>query len=286
MAVVQTLIGNVKGPQGDAGATGATGPQGPAATIAVGTVSTSDYGASAQVTNSGSSSAAVFDFVIPQGAPGETVTDMSALTLNTITTSSASYPTITAGDVGRVIFGKINKFFADIRTAVNAAFPLKGSVANGTDINTLTAVGLYYLSGSNTYTHLPEGAAYGNLEVIRGNSGGSFFTQTLIYPSSIPKVYIRRTIDGGANWSAWADSTASAWGVFVKTFSYDSATDHGSIACALDGYMTIGYRIKNANSSSLTAVKIGYNGGIFYTFSSAISGDIDVYYIANATTIS
>ena len=81
------------GPQGPAGATGATGPagatgatgatgaagadgadgaDGAAATIAVGTVSTGAVGSSVTVTNSGSSSAAVFDFAIPRGATGIT----------------------------------------------------------------------------------------------------------------------------------------------------------------------------------------------------------------------
>lgn len=45
-------------------------PQGPAATIAVGTVTTVSSTTPAAITNSGSSSAAVFDFSIPQGATG------------------------------------------------------------------------------------------------------------------------------------------------------------------------------------------------------------------------
>jgi len=54
-------------------ATGPPGPQGPAgtaATIAVGTTSTNPPGTSATVNNSGSSSAAVFNFGIPQGTQG------------------------------------------------------------------------------------------------------------------------------------------------------------------------------------------------------------------------
>ena len=42
----------------------------PTATIAVGTVTTGDAGTSASVTNSGTNSNAVFDFVIPRGADG------------------------------------------------------------------------------------------------------------------------------------------------------------------------------------------------------------------------
>lgn len=58
--------------RGATGATGETGPQGPsgsAATIAVGNVTS---GSSASVVNSGTSSAAVFDFVLPKGDKGDT----------------------------------------------------------------------------------------------------------------------------------------------------------------------------------------------------------------------
>ena len=57
-------------PRGDTGATGAAGNDGTSATIAVGTVTTGAAGSSATITNSGSSSAATFDFVIPKGDTG------------------------------------------------------------------------------------------------------------------------------------------------------------------------------------------------------------------------
>ena len=113
-------IGNVKGPQGVTGATGPQGAAGDAATIQVGTVSTTAYGNPAQVTNSGTEHAAVFNFTIPQGAPGATVTQLDNLALNTITTSTDRYPQIQVGDIGRVIFGKIIKFFQDLVTGLAA----------------------------------------------------------------------------------------------------------------------------------------------------------------------
>lgn len=48
------------------------GPAGAAATVAVGTTTTGSAGTSATVTNSGTSSAAVFNFTIPRGATGAT----------------------------------------------------------------------------------------------------------------------------------------------------------------------------------------------------------------------
>ena len=62
-----------RGEQGPAGADGAQGLQGnpgQAATIQVGKVTTGEPGSEVQVTNSGSESAAVFDFVSPRGEPG------------------------------------------------------------------------------------------------------------------------------------------------------------------------------------------------------------------------
>ncbi|MES1927554.1 collagen-like protein [Salinisphaera sp. T31B1] len=71
-----------QGPKGDKGDTGATGPKGDtgnagadgtAATINVGNTSTLAAGSSATVSNTGNSTAAVFDFGIPagpQGTPG------------------------------------------------------------------------------------------------------------------------------------------------------------------------------------------------------------------------
>jgi collagen triple helix repeat protein len=52
------------------GSAGPTGPVGVAATVSVGTVTTGAAGSSAAVTNSGTASAAVLNFTIPQGAAG------------------------------------------------------------------------------------------------------------------------------------------------------------------------------------------------------------------------
>lgn len=114
MSIVRTLIGNVKGPQGDTGATGQTGAQGEAATVNVGTVQTVAYGQPAAVTNVGTENDAILNFRIPQGAPGQATTEMDALVLNTITDSTAEYPAFAVGEIGSTIFGKIRKFLSDL----------------------------------------------------------------------------------------------------------------------------------------------------------------------------
>lgn len=130
MSVVQTLIGNVKGPQGATGATGATGPQGDAATITVGSVSTTAYGNPAQVVNVGTENEAILNFVIPQGRPGQATTTMGGLTLDTITTSTADFPSPQVGDTGATAFGKIVKFFADALSALNSKLNAANVVNN------------------------------------------------------------------------------------------------------------------------------------------------------------
>lgn len=63
--------GELTGPRGGQGPAGADGKDGAAATITVGAVTTGEPGTSATVTNSGTSSAAVFNFTIPRGAKGD-----------------------------------------------------------------------------------------------------------------------------------------------------------------------------------------------------------------------
>ena len=60
------------GKDGTDGINGTNGQDGAAATIAVGTVTTGNAGTNADVTNTGTSSAAVFDFTIPRGDKGDT----------------------------------------------------------------------------------------------------------------------------------------------------------------------------------------------------------------------
>ena len=72
-SVVQDGDGDLKFsfgvPVGETGATGATGPQGQAATVDAGSATSLAYDASPTVTNSGTSSNAVFNFGIPKGMP-------------------------------------------------------------------------------------------------------------------------------------------------------------------------------------------------------------------------
>lgn len=65
------------GQDGAPGQTGPAGQDGQAATITIGSTTTGNAGTNASVTNSGTSSAAVLDFVIPRGADGQNGTNGS-----------------------------------------------------------------------------------------------------------------------------------------------------------------------------------------------------------------
>ena len=124
------LLGNVRGPQGDTGATGPKGDTGNAATVDVGSVTTVPYGQNARVTNVGDEHDAVFDFVIPQGRPGEQTTDMQNLTLSSMTEPSEQFPVPAIGETGKVIFGKITKWFSDMAALVATKFNAANVVNN------------------------------------------------------------------------------------------------------------------------------------------------------------
>lgn len=132
---MKTDLGYIRGAQGEAGPQGETGPQGPAGTVKVGSVISASYGTAPKVTNSGTSTAAVLHFVIPQGAPGETVADVSELTANFITESAESYPTYTTTEKMKVILGKIKKYLADLKSnAASLASKITAAENNITNI--------------------------------------------------------------------------------------------------------------------------------------------------------
>jgi ribosomal protein L35AE/L33A len=87
-----------QGPTGATGATGATGPAGASATITVGSTTTLSPGASATVTNSGTSSAAVLDFGIPSGTTIQLQAQVRNETGATLTKGTVVYINGAAGN--------------------------------------------------------------------------------------------------------------------------------------------------------------------------------------------
>jgi hypothetical protein len=89
------IAGGEVGPQGDPGIDGADGidgQDGEAATITVGTTTTGNPGTQANVTNSGDTTDAIFNFTIPRGATG-------ANGENPLTVSATAPPDPSIGDL-------------------------------------------------------------------------------------------------------------------------------------------------------------------------------------------
>ena len=96
----------IVGPAGPQGPQGPAGADGEAATITVGSTTTGAAGTNAVVQNSGTSSAAILDFVIPRGDKGETGEqgpqgetgaagadgEAATITVGSVTTVSSEYP--------------------------------------------------------------------------------------------------------------------------------------------------------------------------------------------------
>jgi len=164
------------GAAGATGATGATGTTGAAATIAVGSTTTGAQGTSATVTNSGTSSAAVFNFTVPRGAGG-TVTKITA----DVTNSNATANTI--ADVTGLSFAVVSGSTYRFRFVIpyTAAFVTTGArwSINGPTTTLLSYTSTYPLTA--TTSTLNYASAYdipsasnatsllsGNLAVIEG----------------------------------------------------------------------------------------------------------------------
>lgn len=90
------------GSAGSNGADGTNGSNGAAATIAVGTVTTGAAGSSAVITNSGTSSAAIFNFTISKGDTGQAGTGTGDASTNTSTSVDAEI-TLFSGTNGKLL---------------------------------------------------------------------------------------------------------------------------------------------------------------------------------------
>jgi hypothetical protein len=183
-------------PTGNTGATGATGSTGAAATIAVGTTTTGAPGSSATVTNSGTSSAAVFDFSVPagQGVPtGGTINqvlqknsstnyDTSWVTLSTGTSVNISNDTSTASDLYPTFLGATTGTASTIYTG-NAKLLYKPSTGEFKSEALVAQNGIFVHSQTidSSYT------------IPTGFNGMSIGPVTIASGTAI-------TTDSGANW--------------------------------------------------------------------------------------
>ena len=193
-----TVTGNLTSPSAVGGG-GSSGGTGTAATIKVGTVTTGEAGSSASVTNSGTTSAAVFDFVIPRGDKGEkgekgdtgtwdgTIPDHEH-TVSDITDFPTSLPA-NGGNADTVGAKGISQILA-----------VKGWFDG--DMDNLKEQGSYIV---NAATNMPIPGGWGTALVFIGGTGSvvQVFTAYVTSASDLCKTYIRHFT--GDLWSTWVN---------------------------------------------------------------------------------
>lgn len=152
------------------------------------------------------------------------VTDKAGTTtVKNVTVSSASYPmTFYRGGKG-VAFGRVankNGFVCEMDAEFNGEFKANGvkllggttTIANGTNLNTLTTLGEYvvYDAGAKTCTNTPWGTAASNNAVafrltversLRRND--SVYLWQTLFPYNNANGYKRWSTNSGSTWASW-----------------------------------------------------------------------------------
>lgn len=189
----------IQGEQGERGVQGAQGPAGNAATITIGSVTTSAPGTSAQVTNRGTSSAAVLDFVLPKGKDGAdggvTVDDALSSTSTNPVQNNVIYNAL-LNKVGTDIFSG----FALIGAATTIAWR-QGSQAVGS-INASS-----YTGNAASATQDSEGNVIADTYAKKSDVSGMVKSVNNTKPDSNGNVNI--TVSGGGS-NVTVDTTLSA----------------------------------------------------------------------------
>ena len=185
----------IQGPTGSTGPTGPTGPTGNAATIAVGTTTTLSSGSSATVNNSGSSSAATFNFGIPQGIPGTAAT--IAVGTTTTTNPGTSATVTNSGTSGAAVF--------------NFGIPKGAGVSSG------GTTGQALIKNSNADYDTTWTTITGTL-VYQGSWNASTNTPTLTSSVGTNGYYYIVSVAGTTNLNGITDWQPNDWAIFNGSF--------------------------------------------------------------------
>ena len=227
-------------PQGIQGPAGPTGPQGPqgdpgtAATIAAGTATSLAPGATPTVTNSGTSSAAVFNFGIPQGAQGNT--GPAGRGIATIT-AVAGTPTSTALPV------TFTETFSDSSTPATQTIdiPLANQILSGSNdptsaVTSVAYPSLYIQTTANTLWGRVSAAA--NWVQISGGGGGSGLTNitstdgtlSVTINGSTADLKIAQQTANSGNYLTW---NGTKWA--PHTLTHDLTSSGNTMSLTIDG---------------------------------------------------
>ncbi len=208
-----------QGAKGDPGTQGNPGSPGSAATVTVGSTTTGAAGTNASVTNSGTSSAAVLNFTIPQGAKGDPGTAGSAGTAATVA-------------VGTTTTGAAGSNASVTNSGTSSAAVLDFTIPRG-------AQGVAGTAATITVGTVTTGAAGSSVAVT--NSGTS---SAAVFNFTIPRG------DTGASGSGSTTTIVS------KTAAYTAAVNDFVLANASSGTFTVTLPATPATGSTVTVKKV------------------------------
>lgn len=207
-----------QGPQGDPGTPGTPGTPGAAATVDVGTTSTGAPGTDASVTNSGSTSAAVFNFTIPRGATGatgatgakgDTGDPGAAATIAAGTTTTGAPGTnasvVNSGTSSAAVFD-----FTIPRGATGATGPAGAGVQTG------GLTGQFLAKASNADYDTTWLSITGGLSYL-GTWNASTNTPTLTSGAGTASSYYVVSVSGSTNLDGITDWVVGDWAIFNGT---------------------------------------------------------------------
>lgn len=234
--------------RGATGETGADGAPGQAATITVGTTTTGEAGTEASVTNSGTSGAAVLNFVIPRGAtgpegPAGTVQYKTLETINIYDGSENADYDIEGVIIGKSGFQSGTKAFWGLGMSLNTSEGTKNQMIGCYSIPTEAGAATYVGSLPIYRRLLPSGNSFsinpGDIVTKNLTATGSCSLGSLDY-------------DGGTiGWQAGAVATITTLGAYNLNFTDpDTAGPTGSSTM----YFGPGY--DNVNPTTMAANQI------------------------------
>jgi len=247
-------FGIPQGTAGTAGTNGTNGTNGTAATIAAGTTTTLSPGSSATVTNAGTSSAAVFNFGIPQGTAGT-----AGATGATGATGAAGVGVPVGGSTGQLLT-KVSATNYD--TTWTTVIPgdrylttsvTSNSVSNGNKTFTI-GTGLSYTPTQNLTISF-DASNHMHGEVLTYNSGTGVLTVDINHHT------------GSGTYTSWVvnvggvtPATSVAWGDITGTLS--TQTD---LQTALDDKLPLAGGTMDAAATIVLSTA---------TYNSLVSGEV------------
>jgi len=253
-------VQGIQGVQGPVGAQGDVGPQGPigiAATATAGTTTTGAAGSSASVVNSGTTSAAVFDFTIPRGNTGAT---------------GPVGPGVAAGGVaGQVLIKQSGVDYATAWGSVTGGLSYQGSWNASTNTPTLVSS-----AGTNGNYYIVSVAGSTNLNGITDWLVGDWAIYNGTVWQKIDQTNTVTSVNGqiGAVSLAYADlagaiptwnqnttgTAANVTGTVAIANGGTGQTSAGAAFNALSPITTTGDLILGNGTNSATRLGIGANG--------------------------